>query len=207
MIRRDGIFYPHRTLKFDSFSCIPLDFQCFILKVAFITTYNDVDVGHVFKMTSLWRQNHANLTTKLHDALYNQCKPNSRIFFYFFFFWWNNMGEIRISIPSENLGFPYPVCQKKFVRTGENRGKPSLVCKKNRILSSVFTEDSKLPTGGPTIQLGNEALSSFLLERWTRRLRFTVTNERLFFSYTSTKIVASLELLMSQCEFYWVYRY
>ena len=22
------------------------------------------------------------------------------------------MGEIRISIPSENLGFPYPVCKK-----------------------------------------------------------------------------------------------
>ena len=24
------------------------------------------------------------------------------------------MGEIRISIPSENLGFPYPVCKKLF---------------------------------------------------------------------------------------------
>ena len=39
--------------EFDSFSCIPFDFECFILQMAFITTYNDVDVGHVFKMTSL----------------------------------------------------------------------------------------------------------------------------------------------------------
>ena len=30
---------------FDSFSCIAFDFECSILKVAFITTYNDVDVG------------------------------------------------------------------------------------------------------------------------------------------------------------------
>ena len=30
-----------------------------------------------FKLTSLWRQNHVNLTTKLRDILYNQCKPNS----------------------------------------------------------------------------------------------------------------------------------
>ena len=30
------------------------------------------------KMTSLWRQNDVNLTTKLRDVLYNQYKPNSR---------------------------------------------------------------------------------------------------------------------------------
>ena len=48
---RDGIFYPHWTLMFDSFSCIPFDFECFILKVAFIITHNDVDVGHFLK----WR--------------------------------------------------------------------------------------------------------------------------------------------------------
>ena len=28
------------------FSCIPFNFECFILKVSFITTHNDVDVGH-----------------------------------------------------------------------------------------------------------------------------------------------------------------
>ena len=27
---------------------------------------------------------------------------------------WDNMGEIRISIPSEKLGIPYPVCKKSF---------------------------------------------------------------------------------------------
>ena len=35
------------THMFDFFSCIPFDFKCFILKVAFITTHNDVDVGNV----------------------------------------------------------------------------------------------------------------------------------------------------------------
>ena len=28
LIPRDGIFHPHRTLVFDSFSCISLDFEC-----------------------------------------------------------------------------------------------------------------------------------------------------------------------------------
>ena len=32
---------------FDSFSCIPFDI--FILKEAFITTYNDVDLGNLLK--------------------------------------------------------------------------------------------------------------------------------------------------------------
>ena len=36
VIPRDGIFYLHQTLMFDSFSCIPLDFEWFILKIAFI---------------------------------------------------------------------------------------------------------------------------------------------------------------------------
>ena len=80
--------------------------------MAFITTYNDVDVGHVFKMMSLWRQNHAKLTTKLRDVLYNQCKPNSRE--KKIFLGWDNMGEIRISTPSKDLGFPYPVCKNKI---------------------------------------------------------------------------------------------
>ena len=43
VIPRERIFYPHRTLMFDSFSCIPFNFECFILKVAFITIHNDDD--------------------------------------------------------------------------------------------------------------------------------------------------------------------
>ena len=54
---RDRIFYLHRTLMFDSFSCIPLDFQCFILEVSFVTIYNDADVGHFdIIVTSQWCQ-------------------------------------------------------------------------------------------------------------------------------------------------------
>ena len=45
---RDRIYYPHRTLMFDSLSCIPFDFECFILKVSFITTHYDIDTGQVF---------------------------------------------------------------------------------------------------------------------------------------------------------------
>ena len=52
---------------------------------------------------SLWRQNHVNPTTNLRDILYNQ--NNS-------FLGGDNMGEIRISIPNENLQFPYRVCKK-----------------------------------------------------------------------------------------------
>ena len=37
---------PHRTFMFDSFSYKPFDFLSFILKVAFITIRNDIDVGH-----------------------------------------------------------------------------------------------------------------------------------------------------------------
>ena len=46
VIPKDGISYPHRTLRFESFSCIPFDFECFILKLAFITTHNDVGIGN-----------------------------------------------------------------------------------------------------------------------------------------------------------------
>ena len=38
-------FLSASTLMFDSFSCIPFDFECFILKEA----YNEVDVGHFLK--------------------------------------------------------------------------------------------------------------------------------------------------------------
>ena len=63
-------------------------------------------------LTSSWRRNDINLTIKLCDVLYNQCKPNSRAnFFFCATHGWDNMGEIRISIPSENLGFPFPVCK------------------------------------------------------------------------------------------------
>ena len=68
----------------------------------------------VLNVTSLWRRNDVNLTTKLRDLPYNQCKPNSRENFLFLSYPWDNMGEIRISIPSENIGFPYSVC-KKFI--------------------------------------------------------------------------------------------
>ena len=67
VIPRDGIFCPHWTLTFEPFSCIPFDFDCFILKVTFITTHNEIDVGH-FKF---WRRNDVNLTTNLRDDLYN----------------------------------------------------------------------------------------------------------------------------------------
>ena len=119
--------YLHRTLMFDSFSCLPFEFECFILKVAFIIRYNDNDVGNVFKMTSLWCQNDVNLTTKLREVLYNQCKLNSREKF---FLGWANMGEIRISMPSENLGFPYPECKKRISIPSENFGFQYPVCKK-----------------------------------------------------------------------------
>ena len=46
LIPRDGIFYPQWTLMFDSFSCIPFHFQCFILKAAFIAIHNDAGIGH-----------------------------------------------------------------------------------------------------------------------------------------------------------------
>ena len=66
VIPRDRIFYPHQTLMFDSFSCIPFDFKWFIFKVTFITTNNDVGVGHFLK----WCHCDVAMTTKLRDVLY-----------------------------------------------------------------------------------------------------------------------------------------
>ena len=53
----------------DSFSCIPVDFECFILKVAFFTTYNDIDVGHFHFLndvivTSEWSQPNDKVTRR-----------------------------------------------------------------------------------------------------------------------------------------------
>ena len=68
--------------------------------------------GTFFKITSLWHRNDINLMTQLRDVLYNLCKPNHVAIF---FMGWDNMGEIRFSIPSENLGFPY--ARKWYIRT------------------------------------------------------------------------------------------
>ena len=46
-----------------------------------------------------------------------------------FFLGWDNMGGIRIPIPSENLGFAYPVCKKRISIPSENLGLPNPVCK------------------------------------------------------------------------------
>ena len=54
------------------------------------------------------------LMTELHDLLYNQCIDNICCFSLFIYpMWW-----IR-------------VCKIKLISTGENRGKPCLVCKKS----------------------------------------------------------------------------
>ena len=67
----------------------------------------------IFKFDIIVISNDSNLMTKLSDVLYNPCKPKSHEKFLFFYLTHgrDNMGEIRISIPSENLGFPYPVCK------------------------------------------------------------------------------------------------
>ena len=48
VILRDGIFYPHRTLKFDFFFLCTFQFWMFYFKrtVTFITTHNDNGVRH-----------------------------------------------------------------------------------------------------------------------------------------------------------------
>ena len=60
VIPMDGIFYPHWIVMFDSFSCIPSYFERFILKVIFITTHNDVDVGHFL----IWRHRDIAVTSR-----------------------------------------------------------------------------------------------------------------------------------------------
>ena len=83
----------------------------FILKVAFITTHKDADVGHVLKlrhcdvaMTSTQRKRYVTSYTTNANGIHVKI----------FFLGCDNMGETRISIPSENLGFPYPVCKKRI---------------------------------------------------------------------------------------------
>ena len=106
VIPRDGIFYLHRTIMFDSFSCLPFDFLMFYFKS--IIHYHTQWRWHktFLNLTSLWRRNDINLMTKLCDILYNQRKLNScENFFFYPTHEWDNMGEIRISIPSEDLKF------------------------------------------------------------------------------------------------------
>ena len=114
VIARDGIFYPHRTLIFDSFSCIPFYFKCFILKVTFITTYNDVDIGHFLNWRH-WRQPNDKVKWRPIQPMQTDSRE---IHMKIFFLGWDNMGEIRISIPSENFRFPYPVCKNWLSQTG-----------------------------------------------------------------------------------------
>ena len=110
MIPRDGIFYPHRTLMFDSFSCVPFDFECFILKAAFITTHNNVYMGHFL----IWRHCDVAVTSTERQSCVTSYTTNAnRIHAKIFFLGWDNICEIRISIPSENPGFPYLACEKK----------------------------------------------------------------------------------------------
>ena len=85
VIQRERIFCPHRW--FDYFSCLPFGsdcFICFIVKISFITTQNDVDVWQFLKfevrVTSQWRQTDDKVTSR--DVLYNQCKPNPRLLSY-----------------------------------------------------------------------------------------------------------------------------
>ena len=82
MILRDGIFYPHRTLTFDSLSCIPFDFECFILKVAYNTQWRWRMI--FLNLMSSWCRSDVNLMTKLRDVLCNQCKLNYREKFLYF---------------------------------------------------------------------------------------------------------------------------
>ena len=59
VIPRDGIFYRHRTLMFDSFSCIPFDFEYFFLK-------NQHSLPHTMTLTLemflKWRQRDVRMT-------------------------------------------------------------------------------------------------------------------------------------------------
>ena len=108
VIPRDGIFFPHRTLMFDSFSCIPIDFRMFYLKSSIYYHTQWCWRGTFFKMTSLWCRNDVNLRQ---SYVTSYTIYANRIHVKMFFLGWDNMGEIRFSIPSENLGFPYLVCK------------------------------------------------------------------------------------------------
>ena len=132
VIPRDGIFFLHQTLMFDSFSCIPFDFECFILKVAFIITHNDI-----FKFDVIVTSQSRQPNDKVMWYPIQQMQTNFMWKVSFFFissmdesYGLDKMGEIRISIPSENLRFPYPVCKKRISVPSENLGFPYSVCKK-----------------------------------------------------------------------------
>ena len=74
-----------------------------------------VDVRHIESWSRVWRHNGVNfnvLATELRDLIYNQCIDNTCCYSFFT----RPTGRIR-------------VCKIRFVSTGENRGKPCLVCK------------------------------------------------------------------------------
>ena len=107
VIKRDGIFFPHPPLMFDTFSCVPFGFECVVLKVAFITIHNDVDIGHFLKwrhtVMSQWRQPNDKVTW----SPIQQCKPT----------FWTEITWMR-----KNVRLPYPVCMKLKSATSEEFG-------------------------------------------------------------------------------------
>ena len=121
MIPRDGFFYPHQAAMID-----------FFLAYLFISSVNVFNVGVAIIESSSYTFTFAIfkvdvvidvtmtlipnvLTTELRDLLYNQCIDNMCCVPFFFIY---PTGRIR-------------VCKIRFVSTGENRGKPCLVCKTN----------------------------------------------------------------------------
>ena len=89
VIPRDRIVCPHRTLMFDSFSCIPFDFKCFILKVTFITTHFDVGQSDIFKfdiiVMSQWQSYMTSYTTdanQIHMKIFLFSSPEPKAY------WW-----------------------------------------------------------------------------------------------------------------------
>ena len=106
VITRDGIFYPHRTLMFDSFSCISFHFECFILKVALY-----------YHTQWRWRRTFWNLSSQERQpndkVAWRSIQPMQTEYSWKVSFC-GEMTCVRISIPSEDLGFPYPVCKNNM---------------------------------------------------------------------------------------------
>ena len=98
-------------------SCLIL-FLAYFRVLAYLSIYFESNIYYHTqwfwcKIFENWRHcDVATTSTSRQSCVTSYTTNTNQIHLKSFFLGWDGMGEIRISITSENLGFPYPVCKK-----------------------------------------------------------------------------------------------
>ena len=104
-VLRDRFFYPHKTTRIDSFSCIPFDLQCLILT-------SHVDVRHTESWCRMWCRNDVNSQRLTNRAKWLPIQPSihNTSCYSFFITCWIRVCKIRL-FGTGNCRKPCRVCK------------------------------------------------------------------------------------------------